>query len=195
MLFSNFYSSSCRHCVNVLQGVGKKKLATLLCECNWQAHCPNMPGQSIILWVPVSLGISLSSFCWLASINVPCKENCHCYGPGWIDEFVVQCLVCSRYPTQVHYPGSAGCDPKGHGVDCRPLSRTLCVFSCGCPKQLCPGIPLPSMRHLFLFAGTFHPPCLLLLKGYLKCRAFISCGERMSFPPNALCQVPCPFSH
>lgn len=149
------------------------------------------PDRAMFFKCPSSLEISLGCiFGWL-SINVGCKENCYWYVPVSIDDFIAQCLVYSRCSTWTNYSGSVGCGPKGHEVDCRPPSRILHVLSCVCPKQVCSGMSLPSMRHLFLFAGTFHSLCLLLLKGHPNCRAFISCSERMYFPPE--CSLPSSF--
>lgn len=110
----------------------------------------------------------------------------------WLAERIVTAVVHSRCSTLMSYPGSSGCGPKGHEVECRLLSRTLCflvVVCCSSPKQVCSDMSLPSMKHLFLFARTFHSLCLLLLKGHLKW-----CSERMYFPLNALYQVPFSFS-
>lgn len=63
------------------------------------------------------------------------------------------------------------------------LTAAHCQGHCVTSAVVAPSrMSLPSMRHLFLFVGTFHSLCLLLLKGHLKCRAFISCSERMHFP-------------
>lgn len=163
----------------------------MLCDCNWHETCPSVPWQSNALEVPIFLGNQFWLHYWLASINVGCKENCYWYVPVSIGDFIAQCLVYSRCSTWMSYSGSVGCGPKGHEVDCRPPSRILYVLSCVCPKQVCSGMSPPSMRHLFLFAGTFHSLCLLLLKGHLNCRAFISCSERMYFPPE--CSLPSSF--
>lgn len=88
------------------------------------------------------------------------------------------------------YPGAARCSPKGHEIECKPLSRILCVLNCGCPKKIRSGMSLPSMRHLFLFAGTFHS-LFVTAKGHLNCRSFISCSEKMYFPPE--CSLPSAF--
>lgn len=137
------------------------------------------------------LEISHSGFCWLASLNVGCKENCYCCGPAQIDDFIAECLVHRRCLMWVTFPRSAGCGPKGHEVDWGPLLRILYVLSCVCPKLVCSGMSLSSMRHLFPFAGTFHSLCLLQLKGHLNCRAFISCSEWMYFPRE--CSLPSAF--
>lgn len=103
-------------------------------------------------------------------------------------------MVHSRCSTLMSYPGSSGCDPKQHEVECRLLSRTLCFLSCSCPKQVCSEMSLPSLKHVFLFARTFHSLCLILLRGHQKWRTFISCSEGMHFPLNPVYLVPCPFS-
>ena len=128
MLFTNFNVSH-RQCVNILQGVKKNKQ-----QCNVKVT-GRQPAQTCLekaiffkCWS--ALGLHLSCFCWLASIKMACKENCHCCGPGWIDDFIAQCLVHSRCSTWMSYPGSSGCGPKGHEGDCRPLSRILCVLIC-----------------------------------------------------------------
>lgn len=77
-------------------------------------------------------------------------------------------------------PGSLVCGPNVDGIGCRSPWTLLHVLSCY-TRQVCSGMSLPFRRHLFLFAGTLHSLCLLLIKGHPRCRAFISCSERMYF--------------
>lgn len=91
-------------------------------------------------------------------------------------------MVHSRCSTLVSYPGSSGCGRKGQEVECRLLSRTLCFLSCSCPKQVCSEMSLPSLKHVFLFARTFHSLCLLLLKGHGNGELLLAAVKGCTFP-------------
>ena len=91
-------------------------------------------------------------------------------------------MVHSRCWTLVSYPGSSGCGPKLQKVECRLLSRTLCFVSCSCPKQVCSEMSLPSLKHVFLFARTFHSLCLLPLKGHGDGELLLAAVKGCTFP-------------
>ena len=91
-------------------------------------------------------------------------------------------MVHSRCSTLVSYPGSSGCGHKGQEVECRLLSGTLCFLSCSCPKQVCSEMSLPSLKHVFLFARTFHSLCLLLLKGHGNGELLLAAVKGCTFP-------------